>query len=186
MEFIHFAHHRKCRKSYHLMVYSLSVKELAIYHVVTIELYYNFVYSGKRNVMSKDFHFQSVISRPDNLSVPLDGCSWDTKPKSILTIMKAMGNHKQSLDRYKKVVVVDDQLDKVWNTKVPVFLNSKDISFHWVTPLSCRMRVKTQGRLFVNGSMINQIQEQRLKDGMFGRLRWSRSDIFRHRKIYII
>jgi len=178
MEFIDFAH---SQNGYHIVLYSLGLSALVIHQAVAIELYYNFVYSVRNHApitspdlisKKRNFHFKSVISRPHDLEAPQDGRLWKQKPKSILAVVKAMGNHRRALDQYRSVIVVDDQLNTVWRKEIPTFLNFKTTSFLWVTPTCFRME-NGKVPVLVDADCVvikRAVQEKRSQDFMFKRL----------------
>ena len=98
--------------TYEAMLYSAAIGELVIYHAVTMEMYYNFVYAVKYKLQK--FEFKHVVSRAKDIRF-----SAMKRPKSLELLMRLIGNYGRLLSVYKHIVIMDDMESKVWNDAVP-------------------------------------------------------------------
>ena len=106
MEFLSFTLSPSLCTNCDVILFSAARHDLLIYHAVTIEMYYNFVFDAGGDA---SFQFQHVIGRPENARFQMDERG---KRKSLRTLMKLIGCKWKE---YTKVIIVDDQASGVWN-----------------------------------------------------------------------
>ena len=114
--------------SYDVMLYSMANRDMVIYHAITLEMYYEFVYAPSMNTnqsTDKQFRFLSVVSR-DDLS--------RTKRKSLSLMMHLCGHSGCWLSQYERIVIVDDQREAVWSDVVPLELIQQNTSLLCLAP----------------------------------------------------
>ena len=124
MEFVAFTLSNNDSIHYDLVLYSLANRDAVIYQAVTMEMYYNFVFTPnqKRN---QRFIFKSVISRDDACAMT---------QKSVETLMKLLGTNGSLLREYENVIILDDQGPHIWSDRIPDAMIANDVSFLCLVP----------------------------------------------------
>ena len=99
---------------YDVILYSCAIPDLLIYHAVTIELYYNFVYAAKHRLdrsrfqRRRFFEFKFVIGKIDGI-----------RHKSFDILMRIFGNNRYVFNQYQNIVIVESDKGLKWNRTVP-------------------------------------------------------------------
>ena len=86
-----------------------------------------------------------------------------------MTVFKVMKDNLYH--RYRTIVVVDDQLNRVWNKEKPPLSRHNDTSILWVAPWRFDMNKdrEDQNAVMVDASIIDRIDVKRNTDDFFWR-----------------
>ena len=112
MMFIAYLQTNRRKYKYDIVLYSSGISDLAIYHAVTIEMYYNFYYAIQKDLDRRRlFEFKFVIGRMGTLS-----------SKSLITLMRMFGSvngYQYAIAKYQKMVIIDPAQSAVWDEIIP-------------------------------------------------------------------
>ena len=84
-------------------------------------------------------------------------------------MLKVVTKRVQS-DGFHTMVVVDDQIERVWNQDIPKFLEHSSTGIMWVTPLRFDMNEDEEYPKYVDVSIVDLIKHKRDGDDLFERL----------------
>ena len=98
--------------TFDIMLYSMAVSDLLIYHTVTMEMYYNAVYAARKKLPG--FEFKYVIARTENKRY-----STMQKPKSLDMLLRIIGDDVNIVKEYDNIVILDDMGRRVWSNVIP-------------------------------------------------------------------
>ena len=148
-------------ETFDIMLYSMAISPLLIYHAVTMEMYYNYVYVPRKG-LKRPFMFKFVIGRAEDQRF-----SSHKLPKNMEYLMRMIGDNGGILQRYKHIVILDDMRNKVWSPFIPGGIIERKINTTCYAPFPFAFKKKGQDGTRFTDFELTQIKELRSIDTTF-------------------